>query len=69
MSKLLKIFSAVAVLTILSSNTSSVQAKSSNIKIKSNKKIENSDTEDQKVPENPIQIDTSNSKKLAVKLS
>ncbi|MGL4567559.1 MAG: murein L,D-transpeptidase catalytic domain family protein [Fusobacteriaceae bacterium] len=68
MSKLFKIFSAVAVLTILSSNTSSVQAKSSNIKIKSNKKIENSDTEDQKVPENPMQMDTDNSKKLIAQL-
>lgn len=69
MSKFLKLFSAVAVLTILSSNTVSVQAKSSNIKRKSNKEVVDQDIPDQSIPENPTTIDSNSSKKLEIILS
>lgn len=69
MSKFLKIFSAVAVLTILSSNMVSVQAKSSKVKIKSDDKVINSVVADQKIPEKPVAVTADTSKKLAVKLT
>lgn len=63
MTKSLKIFSAIALLTILSLNTVSVQAKSSNVKRKSNEEVI-----DQDIPETPMQINLNNSKTVEITL-